>query len=94
MVHCLLEASSGPLLCVESDAELCLRGAENCYVKTYKYDLAGNRTGFTLTKDGETVHNIVYQYDALNRLTTVVQDDEPVATYTYAPTRLRFTPTT
>ena len=29
------------------------------YTKTYSYDLAGNRTSFTLEKSGETVHNIV-----------------------------------
>ncbi len=63
-----------------------LRGAVSAeigYVKSYEYDLAGNRTGFALTKDGETVHTIVYHCDALNRLTAVVQDDEAVATYTY-----------
>ena len=51
--------------------------------KTYAYDLAGNRTRFVLTKDGAAVHNIVYQYDVLNRLTKVYQNSTLCATYAY-----------
>ncbi|MBE6899475.1 MAG: RHS repeat-associated core domain-containing protein [Ruminococcaceae bacterium] len=53
------------------------------YCKTYTYDLAGNRTGFTLEKGGETVHNINYSYDNLNRLSTVSENGAIEATYTY-----------
>ncbi len=53
------------------------------YIKTYSYDLAGNRTGFTLEKSGETVHNITYSYDNLNRLSTVSANGAIEATYTY-----------
>ena len=60
-----------------------LRNTGNSYTKTYEYDLAGNRTSFVLTKDGETVHNIVYQYDALNRLTGVKQAGQSIAAYEY-----------
>ena len=66
------------------DGMYSLRGTGmNTYTKTYTYDLAGNRTSFVLTKDGETVHTIVYQYDALNRLTKVLQNGASAATYTY-----------
>ena len=44
------------------------------YCKTYTFDLAGNRTGLTLEKSGETVHNINYSYDNLNRLSTVSEN--------------------
>ena len=53
------------------------------YCKNYTYDLAGNRTGFTLEKGGETVHNISYSYDNLNRLLTVSENGAIEATYTY-----------
>ena len=53
------------------------------YCKTYTYDLAGNRTGFTLEKGDEVVHNIVYTYDNLNRLSTVKKNGTVEATYTY-----------
>ena len=53
------------------------------YCKTYTYDLSGNRTGFTLEKDDEVVHNIVYTYDNLNRLSTVKKNGTVEATYTY-----------
>ena len=53
------------------------------YCKTYTCDLAGNRTGFTLEKGNEIVHNIVYTYDNLNRLSTVKKNGTVEATYTY-----------
>ena len=53
------------------------------YTKTYSYDLAGNRTGFTLEKSGETVHNVTYSYDNLNRLSIVSENGAIEATYTY-----------
>ena len=36
-----------------------------------------------MTKDGETVHNITYEYDDLNRLYRVRQDGNLWATYEY-----------
>ena len=53
------------------------------YTKTFTYDLADNRTGFTLAKSGQTVHNITYTYDNLNRLSTVKENGTVEATYTY-----------
>ena len=60
-----------------------LRSTGNSYIKTYTYDLAGNRTSFVLTKDGAAVHNIKYTYDDMNRLLTVYQGSNHRATYTY-----------
>ena len=53
------------------------------YTKTYTYDLSGNRTGFTLAKDGTTVQSVTYTYDRLNRLLTVSENGKTKATYTY-----------
>ena len=53
------------------------------YTKQYTYDLADNRTGFTLTKGGITLQSVAYGYDDLNRLTTVTEDGSLQATYTY-----------
>ena len=54
------------IMSIEDEAStFSLRSGDNTestsvsYTKTYSYDLAGNRTGFTLEKSGETVHNIV-----------------------------------
>ena len=62
---------------------------ENCH-KTYTYDLAGNRTGFTLEKGGETVHNISYSYDNLNRLSTVSENGAAKKSYKISRSRHRF----
>lgn len=47
------------------------------------YYLAGNRTGFTLEKSGETVHNVTYSYDNLNRLSTVSENGAQTVTKAY-----------
>ena len=51
--------------------------------KTYTYDLAGNRTSFTLTQNGEVLQSVAYTYDDLNRLTTVSENGAQQAAYTY-----------
>ncbi len=53
------------------------------YTKTYTYDLAGNRTSFVLTKNGEVVQSVTYSYDNLNRLATVSEDGVQQASYAY-----------
>ena len=53
------------------------------YVKTYTYDISGNLTNFTLTNGGQYVHDTVYVYDALNRLTAVANWGVYEAQYTY-----------
>ena len=61
-------------------------GAEDAlisYTKTYTYDLAGNRTSFVLTKNGEVVQNVTYTYDNLNRLATVSENGILQASYSY-----------
>ena len=61
-------------------------GAEDVlisYTKAYAYDLAGNRTSFVLTKNGQVVQSVTYTYDRLNRLSTVSENGILQATYTY-----------
>ncbi len=53
------------------------------HTKTYTYDLAGNRTYFELSKDGETIQSVGYAYDTLNRLTAVTENGVTQASYTY-----------
>ena len=53
------------------------------YTKTYTYDLAGNRTGFTLTQGSETIQDVTYTYDTLNRLSAVSEGNVTQASYTY-----------
>ena len=53
------------------------------YTKSYTYDLAGNRTGFTLTQGSETIQELTYTYDTLNRLSSVCMDNVTQARYTY-----------
>ena len=53
------------------------------YTKAYTYDLAGNRTGFTLTEEAEALQTVTYTYDTLNRLSTVSEDGVTQAAYTY-----------
>lgn len=50
---------------------------------TYAYDLAGNRTRFTLVLGETAVQDVSYTYDVLNRLLTVSENGELQATYTY-----------
>lgn len=53
------------------------------YSKTYAYDLAGNCTSFVLEKGYDTVLEVTYTYDSLNRLSTVSEDGVLQATYAY-----------
>ena len=53
------------------------------YTKSYTYDLAGNRTGFTLMQGSETIQELTYTYDTLNRLSSVSMDNVTQASYTY-----------
>ena len=53
------------------------------YLKTYTYDLAGNRTSFTVTQDGAELQKTNYLYDDLNRLTAVYANGGTQAAYTY-----------
>ena len=53
------------------------------YTKAYTYDLAGNRTGFTLMQGSETIQELTYTYDTLNRLSSVSMDNVTQASYTY-----------
>jgi len=52
-------------------------------VKVYSYDLANNRTGFSATRGGTTIHNTAYSYDNQNRLKTVSDNGSLKATYNY-----------
>ena len=53
------------------------------YTKSYTYDLAGNRIGFTLTQGSEALQELTYTYDTLNRLSSVGMDNVTQASYTY-----------
>ena len=53
------------------------------YLKTYTYDLADNRTSFTVTQDGAELQKTNYLYDDLNRLTAVYANGGTQAAYTY-----------
>ena len=48
-------------------------------LKTFTYDSNGNRTGFTLTRNGEIEINQSYTYDLLNRLTSVSENGAVIA---------------
>ena len=52
-------------------------------VKNYAYDLNGNRTNFTLTKNGAEEINQSYSYDVLNRITEVKENNNVIANYEY-----------
>lgn len=51
--------------------------------KAFIYDSNGNRTGFTLTRNGETEISQSYTYDLLNRLTSVSENGAVIASYSY-----------
>jgi len=51
--------------------------------KTYTYDANGNRTGFTLTRNGTAEISQTYAYDKLNRLVSVSENGAVIATYIY-----------
>ena len=51
--------------------------------KAYTYDAAGNRVTLTVTRDGTTEMSQSYAYDKLNRLTSVSENGQVIATYTY-----------
>ena len=55
----------------------------NAYVKSYAYDLAGNRTSFTVTRGGTTVQSLSYTYNNLNRLVAVNEGNTALASYDY-----------
>ncbi len=52
-------------------------------VKSYGYDLNGNRTEFKLVKNGEMLENLCYTYDNHNRLTALASGGEILAEYVY-----------
>lgn len=54
-------------------------------VKTYGYDIGGNRTSFTLAVNNTTQINTTYLYDTLSRLTTVKEGGTTQVSYTYDP---------
>ena len=54
-------------------------------VKEYNYDMNGNRKSFTLTKDDIVQYTLTYDYDKLNQLTTVYENGDVKAEYTYNP---------
>jgi YD repeat-containing protein len=52
-------------------------------VKVYGYDIGNNRTSFTASKSGTTIHNTGYTYDNQSRLKTVSDSGSLKATYNY-----------
>ena len=52
-------------------------------IKSFTYDSNGNRTGFTLTRNGTTEISQNYTYDLLNRLTSVSENGTVIASYSY-----------
>ena len=52
-------------------------------VKEFAYDANGNRTGFTLTRNGAQGISLTYVYDSLNRLSEVRKVDTVIAKYGY-----------
>lgn len=50
-------------------------------VKSLAYDAAGNRTGFTLTRNGTAEISLGYAYDSLNRLAEVKKGEAVIARY-------------
>ncbi|MCL2873657.1 MAG: hypothetical protein FWE29_01850, partial [Defluviitaleaceae bacterium] len=52
-------------------------------VKTYTYDIAGNRLSFILRQNNQIVLNNTYAYDELNRLIRVYENGSLTVTYTY-----------
>ena len=56
--------------------------AKNGTIKSYTYDSAGRRTGFTLTDGGRVLKNLTYTYDDLGRMTSV-SDGTDTTSYSY-----------
>ncbi|GKH47843.1 hypothetical protein CE91St45_24050 [Oscillospiraceae bacterium] len=52
-------------------------------VKSFAYDAAGNRTSFTLTRNGTAELSLGYTYDSLNRLAEVKKGEAVIARYSY-----------
>ncbi|WP_306576091.1 RHS repeat-associated core domain-containing protein [Anaerotruncus massiliensis (ex Togo et al. 2019)] len=52
-------------------------------VKSFAYDAAGNRTSFTLTRNGTAEISLGYTYDSLNRLAEVKKGEAVIARYAY-----------
>ena len=68
---------------VDLSADIAIPETSFTYLKTYTYDLAGNRTRFTVTQDGAELQKTNYLYDDLNRLTAVYANGGTQAAYTY-----------
>ena len=68
---------------VDLSADIAIPETSFTYLKTYTYDLAGNRTSFTVTQDGAELQKTNYLYDDLNRLTAVYANGGTQAAYTY-----------
>lgn len=76
-----------------SQTETCRQGAANTVVKRYSYDDCGNRTGFTMTKDGGAQLSMGYVYGKRNMLKEVwrnpvftggvISGGQKIAVYTY-----------
>ena len=56
--------------------------AKNGTIKSYTYDSAGRRTGFTLTDGGQVLKNLTYTYDDLGRMASV-SDGTDTTSYSY-----------
>ncbi len=52
-------------------------------VKRFEYDSDGNRTAFTLLKNGQTEISQTYEYDKLNRMTAVRENGNVIASYSF-----------
>ena len=68
---------------IDLSADIAIPETSFTYLKTYTYDLAGNRTSFTVTQDGAELQKTNFLYDDLNRLTAVYANGGTQAAYTY-----------
>ncbi len=75
------------------DPQIRSEGGTDRYAKYCSYDLAGNRTGFQLVQDGNTLQEASYTYDNLNRLTSVSENNITQTGYTYNVNGCRATQT-
>ena len=72
--------STGRMVCqVEQNRQ----GSAHQIVKDYSYDKAGNRTNFTMRKDGTVQLSLAYEYDKQNRLKHLKRNGQTIASYTY-----------
>lgn len=56
---------------------------EGSIVKKYTYDAANNRKSFVIKNNGMIVMNTTYDYDKMNRLEKVFENNALIATYSY-----------